>query len=220
MRQLLTVCLSLHLEGEVPLVGPDLVRLALRTGRPSEARAVTEQVGHSAAVMDVAWAEAATLRCRGLLDADAVPLLEALDLLREGTRPLQQAQTAEEAGALLARSGDVSRAGKVLDGALATYVMLGASRHEARVNQSLRAIGVHRGRRGRRPARPPTGWESLTDAERAVVDLVADGLTNRGIAARLFVSPRTIETHLGHIFAKLGLQARSELIALAVRRSH
>ena len=54
----------------------------------------------------------------------------------------------------------------------------------------------------RRRRRPAAGWESLTDAELDVVRLVAEGLTNPEIAARLFVSPRTVQTHLGHIFAE------------------
>ncbi|MGH8973756.1 MAG: helix-turn-helix transcriptional regulator [Acidimicrobiia bacterium] len=66
--------------------------------------------------------------------------------------------------------------------------------------------------------RPSTGWASLTPMERQVVDLVADGLRNADIAERLFVAPSTIKTHLGHIFAKLGVSTRAELAALAARR--
>jgi pimeloyl-ACP methyl ester carboxylesterase/DNA-binding CsgD family transcriptional regulator len=70
----------------------------------------------------------------------------------------------------------------------------------------------------RRRRRPAAGWESLTDAELDVVRLVAEGLTNREIAARLFVSPRTVQTHLGHVFAKLGLSHRAEVAAETARR--
>jgi DNA-binding CsgD family transcriptional regulator len=66
--------------------------------------------------------------------------------------------------------------------------------------------------------RPSTGWASLTPMERQVVDLVAEGLRNAEIAERLFVAPSTIKTHLGHIFAKLGVATRAELAALAARR--
>jgi pimeloyl-ACP methyl ester carboxylesterase/DNA-binding CsgD family transcriptional regulator len=72
--------------------------------------------------------------------------------------------------------------------------------------------------RQRRRRRPGVGWESLTDAELDVVRLVAEGLTNREIAARLFVSPRTVQTHLAHVFAKLGLSHRAELAAETARR--
>ena len=71
--------------------------------------------------------------------------------------------------------------------------------------------------RGQRK-RPMSGWESLTPTEQAVVKLVAEGLSNQQVAQRLFVSRRTVGTHLTHVFAKLGLSNRSELTAAAVRR--
>ena len=74
-------------------------------------------------------------------------------------------------------------------------------------------------RRGRgERKRPPTGWESLTPTERDVVRLVVDGLGNKDIAARLFVSHRTIQTHLTHVYAKLGLTSRVALAQEAGRR--
>jgi DNA-binding CsgD family transcriptional regulator len=66
--------------------------------------------------------------------------------------------------------------------------------------------------------RPSTGWASLTPMERQVVDLLAEGLRNAEIAERLFVAPSTVKTHLGHVFAKLGVATRAELAALAARR--
>ncbi|HVT75725.1 MAG TPA: AAA family ATPase [Acidimicrobiales bacterium] len=70
-----------------------------------------------------------------------------------------------------------------------------------------------------RPAkRPTTGWEALTPTELRVVALVALGRTNPQVATELFVSPRTVETHLSHVFAKLGLSSRVELAAVYARR--
>ena len=66
--------------------------------------------------------------------------------------------------------------------------------------------------------RPLTGWASLTPSELEVVRRVGEHLTNPEIAARLFVSRATVKTHLVHIFAKLGIDSRSELVAEAVRR--
>jgi pimeloyl-ACP methyl ester carboxylesterase/DNA-binding CsgD family transcriptional regulator len=70
----------------------------------------------------------------------------------------------------------------------------------------------------RRRRRPSSGWESLTEAELDVVRLIAAGLTNRQIAGRLFVSPRTVQSHVAHIFTKLGVSRRSEIAAQASRR--
>lgn len=75
---------------------------------------------------------------------------------------------------------------------------------------------AQRGRGERK--RPSTGWASLTPMERQVVDLLTEGLRNAEIAERLFVAPSTIKTHLGHVFAKLGVSNRAELAALAARR--
>jgi DNA-binding CsgD family transcriptional regulator len=73
--------------------------------------------------------------------------------------------------------------------------------------------------RGRGPrARPALGWDSLTPTELTVAEAVADGLSNPQIAARMFISRRTVTTHLTSIFRKLGLSSRAELAARAAHR--
>jgi predicted ATPase/class 3 adenylate cyclase/DNA-binding CsgD family transcriptional regulator len=67
--------------------------------------------------------------------------------------------------------------------------------------------------------RPASGWESLTPSERDVVRLVSEGLTNNEIATRLFVSPRTVQTHLTHVYTKLGLTSRVQLVQEAARHA-
>lgn len=78
------------------------------------------------------------------------------------------------------------------------------------------AIAYAQRGRGERK-RPTNGWASLTPTERDVVTLVRDGLPNKEIAARLFISPRTVETHLTHVYAKLGLSSRVQLAQEAAR---
>jgi DNA-binding CsgD family transcriptional regulator len=70
-----------------------------------------------------------------------------------------------------------------------------------------------RGHTGRK--RPASGWTSLTPTELDIARLVAEGLTNREVAARLFVSPRTVQTHLTHIYTKLGVTSRVQLAQVA-----
>ena len=67
--------------------------------------------------------------------------------------------------------------------------------------------------------RPASGWASLTPAERDVVRLVSEGLANNDIATRLFVSPRTVQTHLTHVYTKLGLTSRVQLAQEAARHA-
>ncbi len=80
------------------------------------------------------------------------------------------------------------------------------------------AIAYARRGRGERK-RPASGWESLTPTERDVVRHAADGLGNKDIAERLFVSPRTVQTHLTHVYAKLGLTSRIQLIQESARHT-
>ena len=78
------------------------------------------------------------------------------------------------------------------------------------------AIAYAQRGRGERK-RPASGWASLTPAEREVVRLVCEGLANKDIATRLFISPRTVHAHLTHVYTKLGLTSRVQLVQEAAR---
>ena len=80
------------------------------------------------------------------------------------------------------------------------------------------AIAYAQRGRGERK-RPSSGWASLTRTERELVRLVSEGLGNKDIATRLFVSPRTVQTHLTHVYTKLGLTSRMQLAQEAARHA-
>jgi DNA-binding CsgD family transcriptional regulator len=94
---------------------------------------------------------------------------------------------------------------------------MGAVTDAARARRRWRDASLHLGTRGPR-GRPRIGWDSLSDSELRVVRLVAEGRTNRDIAALLFVSRNTVHTQLSSVLRKLGLSSRVELAAQAVRR--
>ena len=201
---------------EYPVIGPDLVRLALAAGEAGRAREAAAAVTAVASRNEVPWITGAALRCRGLAANDAGTLDEAVSACARGSRPLQLALTCEDAGAAFARRGDTARAGQLLDQAIAIFERLGAARDLARAEAALRQVGVRRGRRVTH-SRAQSGWPSLTPSERAVVALVAEGLSNPQIGQRLYVSRRTVQTHLGHVFAKLHITSRAQLAAEAAR---
>jgi DNA-binding CsgD family transcriptional regulator len=80
------------------------------------------------------------------------------------------------------------------------------------------AIAYAQRGRGERK-RPTSGWGALTPTERHVIRLVSEGLGNKDIAAQLFVSPRTVQTHLTHVYTKLGLTSRVQLVQEAARHT-
>ncbi|MGH9273477.1 MAG: helix-turn-helix domain-containing protein [Acidimicrobiales bacterium] len=121
------------------------------------------------------------------------------------------AAACEDAGAA---ADDPSAAVALLKEALAGFESLDATRDERRVAALLRSRGVRSGQRGSR-GRPATGWAALTPTECRVVELLCSGLTNRQVGERLFTSTRTVDTHVTHVFRKLGISSRVELVTMA-----
>lgn len=149
---------------------------------------------------------------RGLLERNPAELREAVDLFARAPRPLEMAAALEDLGVALSAT-DRASAVEVLGRALTLWTELGASWDARRVRSRLRALGV---RRRLVTLEPEThGWRALTASELTVARLVAEGLTNREVAERLFVSPHTVNSHLRHVFSKLAINSRVELARLA-----
>jgi len=145
---------------------------------------------------------------RGILERDAAALVAAADAFHSSSRPLLYAAAAEDAGGELAVDQ--------LNAAFDTYMRHEALADARRVGRELRRFGVER--RIVSQPRAKTGWDSLTDSELKVVNLIARGATNRDVAAQLHLSPHTVKTHVRNAFAKLGITSRAQL-AQVVRGS-
>jgi DNA-binding CsgD family transcriptional regulator len=153
---------------------------------------------------------------RGILEHDTSALVGAADVFHASSRPLLYAAAAEDAGGELAHADRTDEAVDQLSAAFDTY-----TRHEAltdarRVGLELRRLGVER--RIVSQPRAKTGWDSLTDSELKVINLIAQGATNRSVATQLHLSPHTVKTHVHNAFAKLGITSREQLAQL-MRRS-
>jgi DNA-binding CsgD family transcriptional regulator len=169
-----------------------------------------------ALALEVPTVRSLALRCQGLVDGAAEPVIEAVALARRAPLLVEHAGACEDAARLLAQGGRRDEAAALLAEALERYERAGADAWAGRVRAQLRTLGVRPGPRGPRH-RPAGGWESLTKTERAVSLLVAEGLTNGAVARRLYISPHTVNTHLRHVFAKLGVPNR---VALAAEVHH
>jgi DNA-binding CsgD family transcriptional regulator len=198
-------------------IGPDLVRLALAAGERDRAESVAAGVEEAAALASVPSLEGAARRCRGLVGSDIELLLRAVAAYEQGPSAFACAAAYEDAASALARAGRIPEATALFEKALAVYDDVGARRDTGRALATMREAGIGRKRRGARK-RPLSGWDSLTPSELEVVRLAAEGLTNPDIGQRLFISRRTVQTHLAHAFRKLDLSSRVELAAEAARR--
>jgi len=199
------------------VLGPDLTRLALALGDRARAESVSAAVEAVAEANGSEGLRGTAQLCRGLI-AHAPELLGASSQsFARARRPFDQARACELAGDVSADAGRIDDARGHLQTAIELYEVLRAGRPAARAERSLRQLGLRRGRRGPR-GRPKMGWASLTDTESRVTGLVAEGLSNPEVAQRMFLSRRTVQTHMSHILAKLELSSRIELAAAVARR--
>jgi DNA-binding CsgD family transcriptional regulator len=149
---------------------------------------------------------------RGILERDAQALVAAANVLHSSSRPLLYAAAAEDAGAELARTDQGDTALDQLNAAFDTYLHHEALADARRVGRELRGLGVER--RIVSQPRAKTGWDSLTDSELKVINLIAQGVTNRDVAEQLHLSLHTVKTHVHNAFAKLGINSRAQLAQL------
>ncbi|OLB77798.1 MAG: LuxR family transcriptional regulator [Actinobacteria bacterium 13_2_20CM_2_71_6] len=188
----------------------DAVRLAVTVGDADAASSITRQAAAAGAISEVPHRLAVALHCRGLLDHDPVLLIRAAEQYQAAGRLLPRAQALEAAGVVLADGDDQAGARTHFTDAFALYTTLGANWDLARTQARFRAYGIRRGPRMQH-RRSHQGWDSLTPAELKVVALVAQGMSNPEIGAHLFLSRRTVQTHVSHILAKLALHSRTDI---------
>jgi DNA-binding CsgD family transcriptional regulator len=182
-----------------------MVRLALSEDDRARASAVVTTVERLAAAnTSIACVQVAASHARGLLDRDIGALGRAAKSHRDSWA---RASAAEDSGVAFEELGRGDDARCLFTFALSAYGRAGAERDVRRVRARLAAVDAQT-----RRARPVEGWSSLTDGERRVVSLVAQGLTNRQAAERAFLSRHTIDFHLRQAYRKLNISSRVELV--------
>ena len=174
--------------------------------RPHEELAAER--GHRSARARLGYARGRLLGASGDLAAARASFETSLELLADTPLRYDRARVNFAYGQTLRRAGKRRDADAVIGTARDIYLALGATTYVARCDRELKAGGVHAARSPDRPA------DTLTPQEEAVTQLVARGLSNREVAAELFVAEKTVQYHLTRVYAKLGVRSRTELAAL------
>jgi DNA-binding CsgD family transcriptional regulator/tetratricopeptide (TPR) repeat protein len=188
---------------------PDLVEAYVRLGRTDEADPLVASLERQARTTRIAWTVGAALRCRGLLevnDAAAEACFKSALRHHETAGVFERARTELCFGERLRRRG-LRRDSRIrLGAALEAFEASGAAPWAERARAELRASGATVRRRG------PAARDRLTPQELQIARLVAEGKTNRDVAATLFITPKTVEFHLTRVYRKLEIHSRSELV--------
>ena len=186
----------------------DAAEVLAALGRVEEAHELLAVAEERAQRFGAPHALAAILRARAMTESRD----RSIDMLREASvafsssgPPHQLAHTLVVLGGALRRRGDRAEAREVLSQAATVAEVCGAGGIEGRARDELVAAG------GSRRPRPVTGVGALTSSELRTAKLAAAGLTNKEIAERLFVTLRTVETHLTHVYEKLQIEGRPKL---------
>jgi DNA-binding CsgD family transcriptional regulator len=197
-----------------PAFAPWLARTALAAGD----RELADSVSSAAQALADAYPEfpalaAAAAHSFGLAACDPDRLAEAA---AHHPDPWARASAAEDLGVLHGGHGDRDQAIRRLKEALGGYREVAADRDQARIRRRLRKLGIRRRHWSTAPDRPASGWDSLTETEQAVAGLVAEGLGNNQIAARMYISTHTVAHHLRQAFRKLGIASRVDLARIVL----
>jgi DNA-binding CsgD family transcriptional regulator len=187
---------------------PELVDALLRLGRDHDAARVAADFVAHATAKGQPWALARAARCRGLL-ADAGEgercFEQALRLHERTPDAFESARTRLAYGACLRRARKRTRAREQLRAAAGVFERLGARPWVEQADAELAATGETARRRD------VSTLDQLTPQELRIARLLADGMTTREAAAAIFISPKTVEYHLGHVYRKLAINSREEL---------
>jgi DNA-binding CsgD family transcriptional regulator len=206
-----------HSHGQLvfdPTHAPALVRRLLSAEMRSQAASIVAAAERLASQNSgiSAWAASAA-QAGGLLVGDVDRLMLASTKFADSGRTLAAALARADAAIVLAQRGDHA-APETSRQAVADLRDVGAFAAAARLLLSAPEVAPAR----KRAQRPQTGWAALTPAELRVVELAARGATNKEIAQELWLSPYTVDTHMRHSLAKLGLRSRVALARLAAER--
>jgi len=189
----------------------EVIEAASRTGETSLAGGALERLAEAASVGDTDWGLGVLARSRALLsDGDHAESCyrEAIErLTRTRLRP-ELARAHLVYGEWLRRGNRRFDAREQLRLAYDQFATIGMEAFAERARTELQATGEHV------RARAPEARDDLTAQERQIAELARDGLSNPEIGARLFLSPRTVEWHLRHVYTKLGIKSRRELATL------
>jgi DNA-binding CsgD family transcriptional regulator len=190
---------------------PDLVEAAVRAGVAEQAAGGVRRLEAFASRTGQPWAQALVHRCRALLRGDEQEYVLSLKL---PARPFEQARTELLFGEWLRRARRKAEARPVLQRAIEVFDRLGAQPWAARARAELEATGLPVPAPALEPARSAAAL--LTPQELQIARLAARGLSNKDIAAQLFLSPKTVAYHLYKAYPKLGVAARGDLARLAL----
>jgi DNA-binding CsgD family transcriptional regulator len=186
---------------------PDAAEALIQVGRLADAEPLIDMFERNGRRLDRAWMLATGARCRamllaanGELDAAGLAAQQAMVEHNRLPMPFERARTQLLVGQLQRRARQKDAAAATLHEALRTFERLGTPLWAGRARAELARVNVRR-----------SSATELTPSEHRVAELAASGMTNRDVAAALFISPRTVEANLARVYRKLGIHSRAEL---------